>query len=1131
MQLRVSILGVLEVRGGDDAAVPISGARLRALLIRLALDAGRGVSVGALTDALWNEEPPDGAANALQTLVSRLRRALGGPDLVTATPGGYALAVPAAAVDAARFESLARTGRGHLAAGDAEAARRTLQEALALWRGPALADVAGAPFAVLAAARLDDLRLAAVCDRVDAGLRLGRPGETVPELETLAAEYPLREDVAALLIKALYAAGRQADALAAYDRIRTELADQLGIDPSKSLADVHLAVLRNDPALAPTREPAAGHGVPAAVQTPAPPPNRLSNLRSSLTSFVGRTEEVTRIGKLLDGSRLVTLVGPGGAGKTRLAGEATARLLDRNPGAGVTADGAWLVELAPVTDPAEVTQAVLTALGPRETRVIARDQQTQGPRDALARLAEILGGKRIVVILDNCEHLLDAAAGLAEHLLGRCPGLRMIATSREPLGILGENVYPIPPLGQPHTGCPVADALAFPAIRLFADRAAAVCPDFALTDANVADVVQICHRLDGLPLAIELAAARLRTLPVHLVASRLDDRFRLLTGGNRTAMPRHQTLRSVVAWSWELLDDAERDLAERLSVFPGGICADSAASVYPMSLVSQTPSAHSPAHVPAAGPAVPAAPIPVPAPPASRDDIYDLLSALVDKSLLQPVGAGPEGEPRYRMLETIREYGVERLAEAGTIGQVRRAHAHYFRDLTEAAEPHLRRREQLIWLARLTAERDNILAALRFAADDRDADTAVRIAAALTSYWVLGGQHAEGMDWLGTVIAVEGQSPPEGFAICRIYYAITSILNHQQWSELSQIRAELDAALSGPAANSTHPLITLAQVLVPMIENNLEAMNATMTRVLPGADPWVAATLHLLRGMAAENYGDLAVQRADLAEAHARFEALGERWGLAATLNGLASIAISAGETEEALRLHDEALSLMREINATDDADQTQMVRATLMARLGDVDQARELLEGILESGHRAGYGSTVYMALYYLAELARVTGDIEAAWSHLLASDVAKDELWNAPPQVLAIRDACAAHLHLTGGDFEAARKCLAAAFRQGQIAVDMPVLSRVAIAVACYVADLGDLVRAARVLGVAAGLRGAQDLGDEDRRRLDERLRRELGEAVFAEAFAAGQMTPREEGKALLTQVLEPAAASHGV
>ena len=464
---------------------------------------------------------------------------------------------------------------------------------------------------------------------------------------------------------------------------------------------------------------------------------------------------------MLDASRLVTLVGPGGAGKTRLAGETAQRVLERFP------DGAWLAELAPVTDPGEVPQAVLSALGPRESRMIAGNGSPAATaallRSAEGHLIETLAEKRVLLILDNCEHLVGAAADLAETLLGHAPGLRVLATSREPLTIDGESLFPVPPwglpdangldefclrireserisaIGLPETGngtnngtgtststadgcrtgadtrtraketrgaAPRSGAaapltatdtvLAYPAVRLFADRAAAVVPDFAVDADTLPDIIQICRSLDGLPLAIELAAARLRTLPLHQIASRLGDRFRLLTGGSRTAMPRHQTLRAVVAWSWELLSEGERGLAERLAVFPGGVTAEAAAAVTPG---------------------------------LDPDAAFDLLSALVDKSLLQSVPTGPGEEPRFRMLETLREYGADRLDEADRLAATRRAHAAYFRKLAETAEPELRRSEQMMWLKRLNAERDNILAALRFAAADHDADTAVRISA------------------------------------------------------------------------------------------------------------------------------------------------------------------------------------------------------------------------------------------------------------------------------------------------------------------------------------------------------------------------------------------------------------------
>ena len=1169
MQLDVLILGPLEVRA-DGVPVPVGGARLRALLTRLAVEAPRTVSIPALIDALWALEPPDGAANALQSLVSRLRRTLGDPDTVAGTPGGYRLAVQADAIDAHRFEVLTRQAR---AAADPAAARQLLREALALWRGPALAEVADAGFAVAPAARLDELRLTALCDRLDAELHLGLHTEALPELEALAAEHPLRENIAALLVRALYAAGRQADALAAYDRVRTALADQLGVDPSGHLAAAHLAVLRNDPALTPA--PAPAFGTAAAPSTAEPQLSALprrTNLRARLTSFVGRDEEVARIAKMLAASRLVTLVGPGGAGKTRLAGEAALHLLEASEQDADVADGVWLVELAPVTDPAEVPQAILTALGQRETRVLRTEAQSGPARDALTRVAEGLAGQRLLIVLDNCEHLVDAAARAAEHLLQHLPGLRILATSREALGIGGENLFPVLSLAQPAdqadlgtsatsaapaTPAAAEQALRFPAVRLFADRAAAVRPGFAVQADNVADVVKICRRLDGLPLAIELAAARLRTLPLHAVASRLDDRFRLLTGGSRTAMPRHQTLRAVVAWSWELLSEAERDLAERLSVFGGGITAESAAAVHPgnAAATAATASAAIRPGIPATGTATAA-------------DIDDLLFALVDKSLLQPVetgeachsgreaaaafaGADTDAAPRYRMLETLREYGIERLAEAGTITDVRRAHARFFRDLAEAAEPHLRRREQLVWLARLDAESDNILAALRFAADSGDADTAVRLAASLAWYWSIVGQTTEGRAWLELALSVPGDSPAEAHAVVKILHALTGLFSAQDWTKLSDITEALASVLDDPGAAHDNPLLAIAACTIPIITNDLPGVYAAVAKHQGHPDPWVGGMLHLMRGMAAENSGDRQMQRADLQQARRRFALIGERWGLSATLSALAAMAMADGQMHTAIAMQDEALALLREINAADDAAQVQMMRAFALAGTGEMEQAKTLVASILESGRRSRSQPAMLMAYVGLADIARREGDVAAAREYLRASRELTQEHWAGPPQLLAVREISSALLHLAGcrpaaadtadvpaapdtavadsnaaaGAAEAAdaaRADVLEAYRLGTVAHDMPVFSRIAVVVACYADAAGDPGAAARVLGAAVALRGGTDLSDPDRADVTVSVQEQLGKERFDAEFAAGRALGREQALAFLAAYL---------
>jgi DNA-binding SARP family transcriptional activator len=454
----VGVLGPLEVEQ-DGRRVTIGGGRLRALLARLALDAGRPVTSGRLVDAVWEQELPADHVHSLQSLVSRLRRTLGDADLVTPTPGGYTLQ---AEVDAHRFERLAGEGAAVLAAGDPEHAARLLREALGLWRGPALADIAEYRFAAAAAARLEDLRLAALAGRIDADLALGRGERLVPELEALSAEHPLHERIAAQLISALYAAGRQADALAAYERVRARLADELGVPPSPELQAAHLAVLR-------------GESAPRAAAR--------TNLTAPVTSFVGREREIEQIGALLERSRLVTLAGPGGAGKTRLAREAVAGWVDR------VADGVWMVELAPVTAEVEVVPAVLGALGLRDAAI---GDRPLAARDSLERLLDVLADREAILVLDNCEHLIAAAAELVDRLLGECPQLRVVATSREALAIAGESLAPVPPLGLPAPGASAEEAVAHPAVRLFEDRAAAALPGFAVDQGTVAAVVEIC---------------------------------------------------------------------------------------------------------------------------------------------------------------------------------------------------------------------------------------------------------------------------------------------------------------------------------------------------------------------------------------------------------------------------------------------------------------------------------------------------------------------------------------------------------------------------------------------------------------------------------------------------------------
>ena len=684
------ILGPLAV---EEQGQPISvgGTRQRALLAILLLHRGEVVSADRVIEELYGDRAPAHASTSIRANVSRLRKALGRSELLRTHAGGYVLEPAPGSVDADRFERLVDEGRRLRAAGEPVRAAARFRKALELWRGPALSDLAYEDFAQPEIARLTERRIETIEERIAAELDLGRHAELVGELEHLVHELPVRERLCGQLMLALYRSGRQAEALEAFQDVRQKLVDELGIDPGTELRDLQGAILRHDPAL--------DLAVPVG-EVPPRFPAGLGALPAGLTRVLGRASEIDAICERLRGDvRILTLTGPGGIGKTRVAIEVAERLAPEY------ADGARFVALSSISDPELVGVTVATALG----------LHPDSGQTALEALVEELRDTQLVLVIDNYEHLL-AAAPLASELASAARGLKILATSRAPLHIRGEHLWPLPPLQfPPDYNNDLESVAASPSIALFTERARAVEPSFTLDDSNAAAVVDICNRLDGLPLAIELAAARIQILPPDALAARLDRALPLLNAGPRDAPPRHQALNSTIAWSYGLLAEEHRGLFRRLSVFSGGWTIDAAEVVCGGDLAS--------------------------------------LAALVESSLIRDIQI--DGHRRGTMLATIREFAHDRLVDAGEQDKLARTHAEYFLAVAEA-QPRMRSAELV---AELADEEGNFRAALSFAGGGSHPELMLRLAGALWRFWWVRDQDEEARMWLEEAYA-HGSSAP-----------------------------------------------------------------------------------------------------------------------------------------------------------------------------------------------------------------------------------------------------------------------------------------------------------------------------------------------------------------------------------
>ncbi|HEY1565034.1 MAG TPA: BTAD domain-containing putative transcriptional regulator [Gaiellaceae bacterium] len=832
MAAQFRILGPVEaVLDGGPAA--LGAPKQRALLALLLLNRGRVVSAERLIDGLWGESPPASALQSLQVYVHGLRRALGGGRIETAGQG-YRAVVDEQELDLDRFEGALARGRAALAAGRAEDAADELRQALSMWRGPPLANLPDELRRSTEAERLEELRLTALELRCDAELACGRHEALVAELETLTVEHPYRERFLEQQMLALYRCGRQADALEAYRAARGVLADELGLEPGPGLQELERAILRQEPSLA-APEAAAR----ATRPLPVPP-----------TPLVGRRLELAAVSALFrdEGARLVTLTGPGGTGKTRL-GLAVAQALEPE-----LRHGAVFVGLAPVTSPELFLPTVAEALDVRESEVV-----------------EHLRERRLLLVLDNFEQLLAAAPAVAE-LLAAAPRLWVLATSRAPLRLAAEQEYPVPPFETPDAGLRFEALVQTDALRLFAARARAVDPDFDLDSATAPDIARVCGRLDGLPLAIELAAARSKLLAPAELLERLEREPHLLPAGPRDAPARQRTLAATIRWSYDLLGQDERVAFARLGVFSGGCTLEAAESVCDVSL--------------------------------------ETLASLVDNNLLR------RRDSRFTLLETVRRFAADRLEEDGA-AEVRRRHARWLADLAEATKAaNLAGEDPVPWLDRLEAEHNNIRAALGWAIDS-DVELALKLVSALRPFWEVRGHWTEGLRWAEQALAAGGAAAPETRSAA-VAFAAGAALRVGDLERADQLYEEVleVAREQGDAEGEARALSDLGTVASVRgdLANGRRFLEESVERY---------RELDVPRGLAIalSNLGDAAgqEQRFDEAiavttEALAIQRELGDRGRQAISLNNLGYFSLQAGAVEPARGWLEQAVALTFEL-------------------------------------------------------------------------------------------------------------------------------------------------------------------------------------------------------------------------
>jgi predicted ATPase/DNA-binding SARP family transcriptional activator len=905
MKLEFGILGPLEVRA-DGEPVRLGGIRQRALLAIFLLHPNRVLSRERLVDLVWGDEAPDSAVNALQVHLSQLRRVLeparlpGTPDaLLVNRPSGYMLAIEPDQLDVHRFESLAQQGRRALTGGEPWAAVDTLHAALAIWRGPALADFSDALFAVGARTRLEELRLSTLEDRIQADLAIGLHSEVVGELEALLIERPLRERLAGELMLSLYRCGRQAEATEVYHQTRRRLVESLGLEPGPDLQSLLRLILEQDPALD--------------LKSPSAPVVRQKahSLPMHLTSFIGRQQDIELLKDVLRRCRLVSLVGPGGVGKTRLALRVATRLHDAYPG------GVCLIDLTPVASGDLVAQRALAALGFEE----------QGGTSPIDTIVRRLATQQVLLVLDNCEHVVEAASEFALALLERCPDLTLLVTSRERLNIPGERVWRVDPLSVPlDDDMPSLTALMdFEAVQLFVDRAQAGERRFALTPANAAAVAQLCRRLDGLPLALELAAANCSFATPRDMLMLADAQAWVPARPPRGTHPRQQTLQAALDWSHRLLSGEEQLLLRRLSVF---------ADPFTFQAVEQV----------CADGRLP------------RSQIPTLLSALADKSLVA-VHEAPDGASRYRLLYTVRQYASAKLVESGeAVDDIRRRHARHLLWLALASADAVHGPDADAWMRRMEEVHADLTAALAWS-QAADPGLCLRLAAASALFWEDRGYLTEGRRWLDVVLGL-ADVPSSIQAAAWLADGRLALLQNDLVSAQARLKRGLTAADLAQDEAQVASMLRMLGLVAALMGDRLSAVRwqqqslEIVERLADNEE--LANTLHTLgqtarvlhKEQAAHAYHTRCLAVARILRNH-RLAAL-------ANLN-LGTLALRRGELELAETAIRASLEIWSWLGGRLQATAAVAALALVIAERGDADRALRLVSAAVAFGEQIG--------------------------------------------------------------------------------------------------------------------------------------------------------------------------------